>query len=869
MTTRRIARPAGWLGRAVAVAAALAVAAACGTANAEFANPHGVAVIIGNKEYENERVPEVAWAHRDAEAFRRFVLDVLGYDPANVIDLRDATQARMEAAFGNERSHRGKVWRYLHPRHGSDVVVFYSGHGVPGLEDGRGYLLPVDADPDGAEINGYPLDLLYANLGALEATRSVRVFLDACFSGDSDRGRLVRSASPVYVQVALPEASGDKLTVLAAASGKEVASWDDGARHGLFTHHLMDALYGAGDANGDGKVTAAEAKTYLDDTMTLAARREFGRHQNASLNGASGVVLASAGAGGAFPPRPALGEGGGGTEDMAPPPELSAEEVEQALGLTHVQRVLVQRGLAALELDVGWADGVFGRRTRAAIGAYQKEKGLTETGYLTREQAEALEALGEEAQRRAQAERLRDAESKSRKAGEVFRDCAQCPEVVVVPAGTFRMGSPSHEAKRYDNEGPVHEVVIAEPFAVGVHEVTRGQWRAFVSETIHATGNACWTHEGGELKWRSGRSWRNPGFRQSDTHPVLCMSWFDALSYVRWLSRKTGQEYRLLSEAEWEYVARAGSTTSRYWGDSETGQCQYANGADITAGLGYGAECSDDHVDTAAVGTYQANAYGLYDVLGNAWEWTADCWNESYAGAPRDGSAWQRGDCSRRVVRGGSWNYAPGDLRSAARTGYPSGNRNQGIGFRIARALTPEERALQRAEVEAKRREVGEVFRDCAECPEVSAGPTVEVKMRDAIDPMAFTPAPGQPEAQEAQQAPEADDETGAPPGAADHESYSAGHLEYLARLRDRLSQYLRYPSVARERGQMGTAVLRIAVDRNGNVQELELRAGTGHPLLDREALKVVERAQPLPALPEYLRQERLEVLLNMEFVLN
>ena len=227
------------LARGAALAVALLAACVSFSSRAEFANPHGVAVIIGNRSYENERVPEVAYAHRDADAFRRFVLDVLGFNPDNVIDLRDATQARMETVFGNERSHQGRMWRFLNPRHGSDVVVFYSGHGVPGLKDRRGYLLPADADPDSAEINGYPIDVLYTNLGKLGEAKSVRVFLDACFSGDSDRGMLVRSASPVYVPAALPEASGEKLTVLAAASGQEVASWDDEARHGLF-HASLD-----------------------------------------------------------------------------------------------------------------------------------------------------------------------------------------------------------------------------------------------------------------------------------------------------------------------------------------------------------------------------------------------------------------------------------------------------------------------------------------------------------------------------------------------------------------------------------------------------------------------------------------------------
>ena len=693
--------------RLATLCAALCAGVVCFSARAEFANPHGVAVIIGNKEYENERVPEVAWAHRDAAAFKRYVLDVLGFDPGNVIDLRDASQAQMEAAFGNERSHEGRVWRYLHPRHGSDVVVFYSGHGVPGLKDGRGYLLPADADPDSAEINGYPIEVLYANMGKLEAAKSVRVFLDACFSGDSDRGMLVRSASPVYVQAALPEASGDKLTVLAAASGKEVASWDDEAGHGLFTHHLLDALYGAADADGDGKVTAAEVKTYLDDTMTLAARREFGRHQNANLNGATSAVLASAEAGGAFPPRPELDDDGvivvaGGYEEVKPSEE-SPEEVEKALGLTRAQRVQVQLGLTAFGYDVGSPDGLFGARTRAGIEAYQKEKGLPETGYLTAEQSEALVALGEEAQALAEAEekereRLdaearREEASKRRKVREVFRDCPKCPELVVVPAGSFQMGSPSLEAGRNANEGPVHEVVIAEPFAVGVYEVTRGQWSAFVSQTGHATGDGCWSYEGWKWEERSGRSWRNPGFAQSDGHPVMCVSWEDARSYVEWLSGKTGEEYRLLSESEWEYVARAGTRTWRYWGNSETGQCRYANGLDRAAERRYStrtvASCDDGHVHTAAVGSYEGNGYGLHDVLGNVLEWTADCWNDSYHGAPRDGSAWERGDCSGRVLRGGSWVDTPRILRSAFRVGYSTGSRSNHIGYRVARTLAP------------------------------------------------------------------------------------------------------------------------------------------------------------------------------------
>ena len=286
--------------------AALALAGTVPSAWPAPTNRYGVAVIVGNKAYSHERVPEVAYAHRDAEAFRRYVLDVLGFAHDRVFDLRDATQAQMFSWFGNRDNHEGRLWRYLHPRHGSDVVVFYSGHGVPGLKDKRGYLLPADADPDTPEINGYPIDLLYTNLGKLVEAKSIRVFVDACFSGESDRGMLIRSASPVMVTPELPGVSGEKMTVLTAASGRDVASWDEQARHGMFTHHLLDALYGKGDLDGDGEVTALETKTYLDDTMTIAARVEFGRNQYASLNGVTGVVLARAGDGGAYPLRPSL-----------------------------------------------------------------------------------------------------------------------------------------------------------------------------------------------------------------------------------------------------------------------------------------------------------------------------------------------------------------------------------------------------------------------------------------------------------------------------------------------------------------------------------------------------------------------------------
>lgn len=276
---------------------------------------------------------------------------------------------------------------------------------------------------------------------------------------------------------------------------------------------------------------------------------------------------------------------------------------------------------------------------------------------------------------------------------DVFRDCPHCPQMVVVPAGSFEMGSPSSEEGRFNDEGPVHRVTISSPFAVGVHEVTRGEFGRFVSATGRAMGDSCVTYEDGEWRARSGRDWLHPGFSQSDSHPVVCVSWNDARAYAEWLSGETGEPYRLLSEAEWEYVARAGTRTARYWGESVSGQCDYANGAAGETPFDWSYEgCKDGYKRTSPVGKFSMNAFGLRDVLGNVWEWGADCWREDYTDAPLDGSAWlpDRGEyCSVRVLRGGSWLFYPWNLRSAKRNREGVGARYSNAGFRMARTLTP------------------------------------------------------------------------------------------------------------------------------------------------------------------------------------
>ena len=269
----------------------LAVAMIALPAAAASRNPKAVAVIIGNNNYLNERVPDVAYAHRDAEAMRRYIVDVLGYDANNIIDLRDATQSQMLTVFGNNERYQAKLWSYLDDKGGSDVMVYFSGHGVPGQSDKRGYLLPVDADPDTAEINGLALDTLYANLGKLNA-KSITVMLEACFSGDSHQGMLIKSASPVFLKsnaVSVPK----KITVLTAAKGMQLASWDEERQHGLFTDRFLDGIYGKADQDRDGNVSIGEIADYLRSTMTMTARRRYLREQNATIIGDSRQILAT------------------------------------------------------------------------------------------------------------------------------------------------------------------------------------------------------------------------------------------------------------------------------------------------------------------------------------------------------------------------------------------------------------------------------------------------------------------------------------------------------------------------------------------------------------------------------------------------
>ncbi|MEI2806929.1 MAG: SUMF1/EgtB/PvdO family nonheme iron enzyme [Albidovulum sp.] len=274
------------------------------------------------------------------------------------------------------------------------------------------------------------------------------------------------------------------------------------------------------------------------------------------------------------------------------------------------------------------------------------------------------------------------------------------PDMVRIAGGRFPMGSPESETGRKSDETP-HGVTVKD-FEMGRHEVTVGEFRRFADASGYRTDaernaggrEGCYIayREGSEWKYgyRAGYSWKNPGFKQGDDHPVACVSWNDAMAYIEWLSKATGQRYGLPTEAEWEYAARAGTASARYWGEDPDQACRYANVYDQSServnSFGWEAHaCDDGWVQTAPVGSFQANAWGLKDMLGNVWEWTCSLYDKDYGGA--EAKCADKGTSAALAVRGGGWSLKPARVRSAYRFWDVPATRNFDLGFRLARSL--------------------------------------------------------------------------------------------------------------------------------------------------------------------------------------
>ncbi len=630
--------------------------------SALFASPAAearrVALVIGNGSYQHTtRLPNPG---SDAKALAR-TLRTLNFD--EVTGLTDLDRPRMERAvleFGRRAS-------------GADVaLVFFAGHGIQ--MDGRNYLLPVDArleDDLALRVEAVNLDLV---LDAVSGAGTRLVVLDACRNNPFLSRMRVSGANRNVSRGLAPvdAALGGTLIAFSTSPGDVAADGDGG--NSPFTSALVRHLAQPG-------LEIRQVFTRVRaDVLAQTGKRQT-PWENSSLLG--DVYLAGSGMS-VVNPTPVAGASTGTLVVSVTPADarvwlgdaLLPAGIREVPNLPPGEVLLTARREGYSEHRIK-AYIVAGQRTETSLGLVAVQ--ASPSGSNT--PAAPVVASGGAAGLAA-------------------------PAMVQIPAGRFEQGSPSYEGDRTADEGPVREVSIR-AFALGKYEVTRGEFRRFVEATGYRTdaekntamgGNeaqGCYAYKGGtDFGWKAGTSWRDPGFAQEDTHPVVCVSWNDAQAYIEWLSRETGQRYRLPSESELEYANRAGTRTPWAWGSDPNGGCGQANYADSTvksriSGWSWPtASCTDGHVFTAPVGSYAANAFGLHDTAGNVWEWAEDCWHDNYNGAPIDGSAWTSGgDCGRRVLRGGSWSGRPAWVRSADRNRTAATYRDGSVGFRLARTL--------------------------------------------------------------------------------------------------------------------------------------------------------------------------------------
>ena len=500
------------------------------------------------------------------------------------------------------------------------ALLFYAGHGVQ--VEGKNYLIPVSMETleSKTDLREDAVNLDYV-LDEMKG-RTNLVFLDACRNNPFRSMRGSGSGGLAIVSAKLMR--GGVLIGYAADPG-DVAS-DGSGKNSPYTEALLKHLGTPGES-------AVDMLTRVKADVEDATGGKQHPWTNVSMREPFHFVPGSAGM------------------VVGPSPVSTVEP----------------GGCDTELLKLIWDESKDSRNEReleAFIADYESCRGA---GALVARARNLLEERAEEAHKKREAKELR-------RPGSRFRDCGACPEMVVIPAGSFLMGSPESEEGRGDDEGPLHRVTIGEAFAVGVYEITVAEYREFVSAEKHDGGMDCAVDAGKNRIERIG-SWRNPGFEQTDSAPVVCVSWDDAQAYVRWLSRKTGEWYRLLSEAEWEYAARAGTTTRYSFGDEITSR-----------DANYGGNIGQPQ----RVGIYErANGYGLHDMHGNVWEWVQDCWNESYAGVPDNGDEWETGACLYRVLRGGSWLDFRPELRSANREGDLFKSARSVSGFRVALKLRP------------------------------------------------------------------------------------------------------------------------------------------------------------------------------------
>jgi formylglycine-generating enzyme required for sulfatase activity len=579
--------------------------------------PARIALLIGNKDYK-PAVGPLQNTHKDVEIVG-VALKQLGFD---VTIVKDADYRKMDVEI---RRHTDRV------RSAGDGTIsffYYSGHGVANADTNSNYLIPVDvvrADTDDIWYNSFEQSAVIDRLNRLAPKAIHLVVFDAC----RDELNLTRAGKKALgiTKGFVPVNEVRGMLIAYATAEKRTA-----ADTGTFAKILAEEIVRPG----------VEAVAMFREVQ-LRAEGEMNQEPWMSLRYLPRTFLAN---------RPAQ-------PSPVPVPQPPLSDAAAAWGV--VQNAESEAVLEEYIRQFG--DSVYGGFARARLAELRKRKVAVGT-FPERPAPAPVACAGVDVSLGAGGSQCIKPGS-----GDAFRDCADCPEMVVAPGGDFMMGSPENEPGRYPNESPQRKVTIKQPFAVGKYAVTFDEW------------NAC-ADDGGCKGYKPS----DAGWGQKD-RPVINVGWDDAQLYVTWLSKKTGKQYRLLSEAEREYVARAKTTTPFWWGGSiTTVQANYDGSVDPYKA---GGEKGESRRKTLPVKSFQPNPWGLYQVHGNVWEWVEDCWNDSYKGAPTDGSAWKAGDCSRRVLRGGSWVNGPWCARAAYRGEGSTDSRNDLYGFRLARTLNP------------------------------------------------------------------------------------------------------------------------------------------------------------------------------------
>lgn len=582
------------------------------------------ALVIGNDAYTGTW-PRLSNAVKDAQLVAE-ALEAKGFEVTLKTDLkyRDLVEAFEKFFLETGEDPEARLF------------VWYAGHGYS--ERGEGYLVPIDAlDPEeGGRFRRRALSLrrMGEYVRGADALHVLAVF-DSCFSGTIFN--VGRAKPPAAITHATTRPVRQFLT--SGDAGQEVS--DDGTFRKLFIRAINGET--RADGNGDGYLAATELGLFMGNEITNYTNGRQtprnGKLNDPDLDRGDFVFQISA------PAQPAV-------TSAAPAARTGGQNMEMLFWQTIQDSKIAGDFTAYLD--------------RFPNGAFAP---------LARNRVASLSTLSAPA-------------AVANRAGDALRDCPECPELIVTPPGTFRMGDTDGGGRAY--ELPDHDVRVAYPLAIGRFEVTVAEFAAFARATGYVTGNECYVLNGRKWENISGRHWQNPGFAQTPRDPVTCVSWDDAQAYVVWLNRTTGKRYRLLSEAEWEYAARAGSTSQYAFSGGVNDLCNHANGADRGTRFDWrNSNCTDGYNEqTAPVGRFAANGFGLHDMHGNLWEWVGDCWHEDYRNAPVNGAAWTTGgDCNRRVLRGGSWDSRPGNLRSAFRVGDRATARYNFIGFRVAREL--------------------------------------------------------------------------------------------------------------------------------------------------------------------------------------